>query len=62
MTGVDGKFDHAIQSLYKVPIACVSVNEYRTDWFPTPSSVKHVGFVYKGFGNINETVQYWSKI
>ena len=29
-----------MQSLYKVPIAWLRVNEYGTDWFPTPSGVK----------------------
>ena len=38
--GIRGKFYHAIQSIYKAPMACVKVNEYTTEWFPTPLGVR----------------------
>ncbi len=39
-TGVNGKFYQAVTSIHKAPAACVKVNKYFTEWFPTPSGVK----------------------
>ena len=39
-SGVNGKFYAAIKALYRAPIACVQVNNFRTGWFPTPFGVK----------------------
>lgn len=38
--GVNGKFYRALKALYSEPIACVRLNEYHTNWFPTLSGVK----------------------
>ena len=39
-SGINGKFYNAIKSLYSAPIACVSVNDYATGWFPQNDGVK----------------------
>jgi hypothetical protein len=39
-SGINGKFYNAIKLFYKDPIACVQINNLRTDWFPTPFGVK----------------------
>ena len=39
-SGIDGKFYNALKALYRTPVACVQVNQYRTGWFPTPAGVK----------------------
>ncbi len=39
-SGINGKFYNAIKALYRDPIACVQINNLRTDWFPTPFGVK----------------------
>ena len=39
-SGVNGKFYDAIKALYMAPIACVQVNDFKTEWFPTDFGVK----------------------
>ena len=39
-SGITGKLYKAIKSLYKSPVACVQLNEERTNWFPTAFGVK----------------------
>lgn len=38
--GVDGKFYHALKSMYSCSVAFVQVNDLQTDWFKTPFGVK----------------------
>lgn len=37
---MNGKFYKSLESLYSAPLACVKMNEFCIDWFPTPLGVK----------------------
>ncbi len=37
---IDGKFYNAIKTLYKAPVSCLQLNNFRTGWFPAPYGVK----------------------
>ena len=39
-SGILGTFYKAIKALYKAPVACLELNNFRTGWFPTPFGVK----------------------